>query len=133
MKKRVVVPTLALTLLLITAFGSAHGRFRSHHHVRVGGAYRHHGFGFHHHHSVVTVRNPALGRIDFNVNPKNSKIYIDGAYLGIADDFDGGFFGSTARIRPGAHMIRVVAPDGRRVERRIYVTAGREIDFDLVF
>jgi hypothetical protein len=133
MKKKVVVPTLVLTLLLITAFGSAHGRFRAHHHVRVGVAHRHHGFGYHHHHAVFKVRAPNLGRIDFNVNPKNSKIFIDGAYLGVADDFDGGFFGSTANIRPGARKIRVVAPDGRTVERRVYVTAGREIDFDLVF
>jgi len=70
------------------------------------------------------------GTVDFNVTPKKSQVYVDGALIGNADDFNGGIFGSTARLRPGVHQIRIVAPDGSKVERRIYVMPGRELNFN---
>ncbi|GAB4253349.1 MAG: hypothetical protein Kow00109_28990 [Acidobacteriota bacterium] len=84
--------------------------------------------------TTVVVGLPVnYGRVDFNVKPKNSRIYVDGAYIGIADDWDGGFFGTTASLKAGPHTVRIVAPDGRSIVRRIYVMPGRELDFNFVF
>ena len=63
--------------------------------------------------------------VDFNVEPKESQVFVDGAYIGIADDYNGGFFGSTAVLTPGTHNVRIVAPDGRVKEAKIYVMPGR--------
>ena len=70
------------------------------------------------------------GRVDFNVEPKESQVFVDGAYIGIADDYNGGFFGSTAVLTPGTHNVRVVAPDGRVKQAKIYVMPGRELNFN---
>ena len=80
---------------------------------------------------VVTVVPRNFGAVDFNVKPKNSRIYVDGGYLGIADDFDG--WPQTAKLSVGNHSIRVIAPDGREEHRRIYVAGGQEFEFNLKF
>lgn len=82
---------------------------------------------------VVTVRSTAFGRVDFNVHPSQSRVFVDGVYIGIADDFNGGLFGSTATLRAGTHHVKIVSPDGRVVTRKIYVMAGKELNFDLDF
>lgn len=73
------------------------------------------------------------GSVDFNVKPKDSQVYVDGAYIGVADDFDGGFFGHTAILPAGKHKVRIVSPDGRSEEREIFVMPGRELNFDFRF
>lgn len=84
--------------------------------------------------TTVVVGLPSkVGRVDFNVKPKDSRIYVDGAYIGLAADWDGGFFGTTATLRAGPHTVRIVAPDGRSITRRIYVMPGRELNFNFVF
>ena len=81
--------------------------------------------------TVVRVAPIHYGSVDFNVRPQKSDIYVDGAYLGIADDFNG--YPQTAKLPVGYHTVRVVAPDGREVVRRIYVAPGRELNFNLKF
>ena len=88
-------------------------------------AYRYHGP------RVVRVERIRYGSIDFNVRPQRSQIYIDGKLLGIADDFNG--YPQTARLPAGRYNIRVVAPNGRVETRRVYVIAGRELNFNLKF
>ncbi len=61
------------------------------------------------------------------------KLGGDGAYIGIADGFNGGFFGRTATLTAGTHSVRIVSPDGRVEERKIYVMPGKETDLDLKF
>ena len=73
------------------------------------------------------------GTVDFNVTPKESQVHVDGALIGSADDFNGGIFGSTARLLPGTHEIKIVAPDGTQIERRIFVMPGRELNFNYRF
>jgi len=80
---------------------------------------------------VVAVRPVNYGSVDFNVEPQKSKVFVDGKYLGIADDFNG--YPQTAKLSVGYHDIRVVAPDGRTEHRRIYVAAGQEFNFNLNF
>ena len=80
---------------------------------------------------VVRVERVRYGSIDFNIRPQKSQIYIDGKLLGIADDFNG--YPQTARLPAGRYNIRVVAPNGHVERRRVYVVAGRELNFNLKF
>ena len=59
------------------------------------------------------------------------RIYVNGDFLGIADDFDG--FPQTAKLPPGRYNIKVVAPNGRIERRSIYVVAGEEINLNIKF
>ncbi len=80
---------------------------------------------------VVTVEKVRYGSIDFNIRPQKSRVYINGRLLGLADDFNG--YPQTARLPAGTYTVRVVSPEGRVEERRIYVGAGRELNFNLRF
>jgi hypothetical protein len=82
---------------------------------------------------IVTIKPQNAGRVDFNVNPSSSRIYVDGTYIGVADDYNGGLFGETATLKAGKHRIKVVSPDERVVIRDIYVMPGKELDFNLTF
>ena len=80
---------------------------------------------------MVRVERVNYGSVDFNVEPQKSQIFVDGQYLGIADDFNG--YPQTAKLPAGYHWVRAVAPDGRTIERRIYVAAGQELNFNWDF
>ncbi len=81
--------------------------------------------------AVVRVAPVNYGEVDFNIEPQNSQVFVDGHYLGVADEFNG--FPQTAKLPSGYHQVRAVAPDGRVIERRIYVAAGQELNFDWRF
>lgn len=49
----------------------------------------------------------ATGSIRLKVNPKNAKVYIDGALAGMADEFDG--LASHLEIAPGPHQLELRA------------------------
>lgn len=126
------VGMIVLFTTLVPASLSAHGA-----RVRVVVPHRHH-----HRHAhavgfyapgrrVVRVQRVNYGTVDFNVRPQHSRVYVDGDYLGIADDFNG--YPQKARLPAGYHSVRVVSPAGRVEVRRIYVAAGRELNFNLEF
>ena len=147
MKKRwFALASLAFVLSVLTVHTRAETRVR----VGVGVRAPAHGAGFYfsygapHYHRyyrpvrpvyagprVVRIERVNYGSVDFNVQPQKSRIYVDGRYLGIADDFNG--YPQTAKLSPGYHTVRVVAPNGRSESRRIYVAAGRELNFNLKF
>ncbi len=81
--------------------------------------------------AVVRVAPANYGEVDFNIEPQNSQVFVDGHYLGVADEFNG--YPQTAKLPSGYHQVRAVAPDGRVIERRIYVAAGQELNFDFDF
>lgn len=80
---------------------------------------------------VVRVERVNYGSVDFNVEPQNSRIFVDDRYLGIADDYNG--YPQTAKLPAGYHWVRAVAPDGRTIERKIYVAVGEELNFNWRF
>lgn len=81
--------------------------------------------------SVVRVAPVNYGEVDFNIEPQNSQVFVDGYYLGVADEFNG--YPQTAKLPSGYHQVRAVSPDGTVIERRIYVAAGQELNFDWDF
>ncbi len=82
---------------------------------------------------VVVVPAGNWGKVDFNVKPKSSKVFVDGTFIGVADQWDGGFFGTTATLKAGNHRVRIEAPDGRTITRKIYVMPGKELNFNFEF
>lgn len=129
--KRCTLSLAAIILLLSTiaatpVFG---------HRVRVVHRHGHHvhfaAGGHLYHPRVVRVARVDYGTVDFNVRPQKSRIYVDGDYLGIADDFNG--YPQKARLSAGKHRVRVVSPSGQVEVRTIYVAAGRELNFNLTF
>jgi hypothetical protein len=48
--------------------------------------------------------------LQLKVEPRDAKVYVDGYYAGIVDDFDGHF--QHLRLTPGAHHIKVEGASG---------------------
>lgn len=113
-------------------FGFRAGFVRGPFYVSPFYGYPYYGFGIHG--AYLGGRHYGnAGSVDFNVKPKDSQVFVDGTYIGVADDFDGGFFGQTAILPAGKHRIRIVAPDGRTEDREIYVMPDRELNFNFRF
>jgi len=81
--------------------------------------------------SVVVRTSGPFGRIDFDIKPNKSRVYVDGVYIGIADSYDG--WPQTFRVRDGKHRIKIISPDGRVYKQTVYVQAGKELNFNFKF
>jgi len=75
---------------------------------------------------LVRGRPPAL--VDFNVEPKSTRIWVDGTFRGICDEFDG--HPQKMSLAPGRHHIRLVLPDGRELVRTVELSPGYELNLD---
>ncbi|MBY0493881.1 MAG: hypothetical protein K2Y23_06670 [Cyanobacteria bacterium] len=56
---------------------------------------------------------------------RDAQVYVDGAYAGIVDDFDGVFQRLT--LEPGAHQIEIRMPGGSPVTLDVNVQVGRTL------
>jgi hypothetical protein len=61
------------------------------------------------------------------VNPNAADVFIDGAYAGRVDDFDG--FLQALRIEEGPHTIEIVAPGYETLTFNVRILPGRKIDY----
>jgi PEGA domain len=52
------------------------------------------------------------------VKPKQTRVYVDGYYAGVADDFDGVF--QSLRVRPGPHDVTLYLEGYQTVTQRVY-------------
>ncbi|HXB57088.1 MAG TPA: PEGA domain-containing protein [Vicinamibacteria bacterium] len=66
------------------------------------------------------------------VNPDKTRVFVDGYYAGVADDFDGLF--QRLHVSPGRHLITLKLEGYRTHSMRVYVGAGStlKIRFDMV-
>ncbi len=71
---------------------------------------------------------PAFGYIDTDVSPKKAEVYLDGVYVGIADNFDG--FPRHLSTEPGAHVITFKAEGHRTTTRKIRIPRGAIVKLD---
>lgn len=60
--------------------------------------------------------------VKFEVSPRQTEVFIDGYYAGIADDFDGAF--QQLRIEPGDHEVQLFLAGYRLSTEKISPTAG---------
>jgi hypothetical protein len=76
--------------------------------------------------NVVELRHVNYGTLEFKVKPENTKVYVDGEFIGTIKDLDH----NKAYVAEGNHEIALKAPDGKTMERNIYVAAGKKIKIE---
>jgi hypothetical protein len=68
----------------------------------------------------------------FGVSPDQARIYLDGRYVGIADDWDDRGGGKTLEIgREGTHRVRLELPGYRTLHLEILVTSSGDETVDI--
>jgi hypothetical protein len=60
-----------------------------------------------------------IGDVKTEITPKQTEVYVDGYYAGVADDFDGAF--QRLHTSPGGHAVTLHLEGYRTVTRNIYV------------
>lgn len=79
------------------------------------GGYGGYGFGY------------PTGELRLDVQPTYAQVYVDGAYAGIVDDFDG--FAQSLRLEEGPYAIDIVAPGFETLSFDVRIQAGRRIEY----
>ena len=69
-----------------------------------------------------------VGWIDTDVSPEKAMVYVDGTYVGVADNFDG--YPGFLALKPGRHTITFKAPERQTFTRKVDVPAGAMLNFD---
>ncbi len=83
-------------------------------------------YGYGYGYPNVEVRRVNYGTLDFKVKPASTQVYVDQKYLGTVKELDH----HKAYLAAGYHSVKLVAPDGRKVERSIYVALGRTVKIE---
>jgi len=68
---------------------------------------------------------PSIGTVDLKVDPEEAEVWIGGALIGIADDFDG--YPDVLALRPGRRTITLRHPGYRDMRVRLEIAAGADI------
>lgn len=69
------------------------------------------------------------GRIAFSVWPADAVVYLDGHFLGAADEL--AHLSAGLIVDPGRHTVEVVRPGYRSVRREVDVATGERLDLDI--
>jgi len=94
-----------------------------------GGGYPYYGG---HYYGGYPVSSRVTGSVRLMVDPEKTRVYVDGYYAGVSDDFDGIF--QRLHVSPGKHEIKLQL-DGYQTQRfRVYVVPDEtlKIHFDMV-
>ena len=65
------------------------------------------------------------GDVKAKITPKQTEVYVDGYYAGVADDFDGTF--QQLHTSPGGHTITLRLDGYRTVTENVYVRPGSTV------
>lgn len=80
---------------------------------------------------VVDGRRPAPSRyaaVKTDVTPEAAELFLDGKYIGIADDFDG--FPDLLYLGPGTYSLELRHPLYRSLSRTLDLRAGQQVTLD---
>lgn len=67
------------------------------------------------------------GALRLKLKPRDAEVYVDGAYAGIVDDFDGAF--QKLHLPPGTHKIEVRPPDGDPVKFEVLIVRDETVTY----
>ena len=73
--------------------------------------------------AVVPADGASLGGLQLDVQPWRAQVYVDGAYVGLVDDFNGYYH--HLELVAGRHLIVIVAPNYQPLILDALVTPGR--------
>ena len=92
-----------------------------------------HGYGYGHygHQPVVysSHRGYRMGALDLNVRPKNTEIYVDGQYVGLAKKYDG--FPGHLWLENGVYEIAFYRPGFETQTRTVKILTDLILDLDI--
>lgn len=71
-------------------------------------------------------RYDAIGSVRVQVSPRQSEVYVDGSFVGRADDFDGVF--QRLNIEPGEHEVVIYLEGHRPFSQRFYLQPGKSFN-----
>ena len=77
---------------------------------------------------VHSYREKGLSAYDVNIKPKDADIYLDGVYVGKADDFDGS--PKFLVVKPGTHTITAKKPGYKTYTVRVSINPGEQINLN---
>ncbi len=78
--------------------------------------------------AVYSYAQPDGGAIRVLVDPSEARVYVDGYYAGVVDDFDGLF--QRLRLAPGRHEISLKLAGYKTHRVRVYVGSGSTLKID---
>lgn len=140
MSLRRLAPAVALILVAVASLvaePASAGHRRRHHRARVRVHLHTHACGHHWRPVIIQTRavkvsSPNLAYIDVDVKPEEVEVWLDGAEVGIADDFDGDPRYLTTK--PGKHLLEFrlddLPPVQQEVDLRPGVVVGIETDVE---
>jgi hypothetical protein len=76
----------------------------------------------------VDARYATRRAVRFTSSPQQARLYLDGRYIGIADDWDNRGGGKELEPGPGAHFVRMELPGYRSMTLEIDVTPDADKD-----
>ena len=76
----------------------------------------------------VDAYGEAVGALDLDVSPEEAEIYVDGHYVGIADNFDG--FPTFLWLEEGVYDIAIYRPGYRTIFRQYTIYPGTVVDIE---
>ncbi len=75
---------------------------------------------------VMASANPNLAVVDTNIHPKHTRLYLDGRFIGLADDFDG--YPNFLYLEPGRYQLECQLGGYRTEVVKIEAEAGYRYD-----
>jgi hypothetical protein len=85
------------------------------------------GWGRPYYYPYVMPESAATGGLHLEVKPNTAQVFVDGAYAGVVNDFDGHFQHLT--LTPGGHRIDVTAPGFEPLTFNTYIQADHTTDY----
>jgi PEGA domain len=67
------------------------------------------------------------GDLRLDIEPRDAQVYIDGAYAGLVDDFDGVF--QSLRLEAGQYHVEVVLPGFETLNFDVYIRPGEKTTY----
>lgn len=67
------------------------------------------------------------GRVDTDVSPEATEVYLDGTYIGSADDFDG--YPDFLYLEPGTYELEFRHPSYETLKKKVQIRAGQAIRY----
>jgi hypothetical protein len=68
-----------------------------------------------------------IGELRLQVSPRHAQVFVDDAYAGTVDDFDGTF--QSLKLESGSYTIRLEATGYETMEFDVRITAGQKVTY----
>jgi hypothetical protein len=68
-----------------------------------------------------------VGELRLDVSPRDAEVWVDGAFAGVVDDFDGAF--QSLRLEAGGYRIEIVAPGYEPLVFDVRISPGRKTTY----